>query len=220
MLPDPREDRQCPAPWRFPAATALFTAACLLVFALGAPAFDALSLDRQAVADGQWYRLLSGHLVHVNASHLVCDLLVFAVLGSMIERFGRLTWLLGWLASAVVVSLTVLWLRPGVGVYVGMSGIDTALFAAVAVTWIAEGGARRLVGAVALAGLLGKTAYESLTGQTLFATMPDGAVPVPAAHLAGGLVGMVWASAHLMLSKRSARQRVNPLRSAEEVAVS
>ena len=48
-----------------------------------------LQYDRQAVLAGAWWRCLTGHLVHWNTEHLVWDLLMFVVLGYLIERQSR-----------------------------------------------------------------------------------------------------------------------------------
>jgi membrane associated rhomboid family serine protease len=41
--------------------------------------------DRQAIGDGQWWRLLTGHLVHFTPRHLLCDVLAVGVAGWLIE---------------------------------------------------------------------------------------------------------------------------------------
>ncbi len=45
-------------------------------------AADLLQYNRQAMAEGQWWRHLTGYVTHWNAEHLFWDVLVFIVLGA------------------------------------------------------------------------------------------------------------------------------------------
>ncbi len=47
---------------------------------------DAGAASRDAVADGQWWTLLSANLLHGNPIHLLFNLVAFAVIGVLLER--------------------------------------------------------------------------------------------------------------------------------------
>jgi hypothetical protein len=82
--------------------------------------------------------------------------------------------------ATVVVSLAVLAAYPGLASYRGLSALDVALFALLA---LQLGGG---IGAALGALLAAKLGWEALTGAALFVGEPGaGAVLVPAAHLAG-----------------------------------
>jgi len=170
---------------------ALLLAGLALAVALAPGAAMYLEYDRGAIAAGQAWRLLTAHWAHWSWSHLAWDLLAFAALGLACERLSRGRFLACVAASALLVSLVVWWLLPGMQRYRGLSGIDSALLVLLAVSVMQqEAGSRRLVPAAwALVGFLAKVTYESVGGHALF--VPDGdAAVVPLAHLAGAGVGL------------------------------
>ena len=156
-----------------------------------------LQYDRQALMAGAWWRGLTGHLVHWNTEHLMWDLLMFVVLGYLIERqsHGRLLWL--WLGSAAAISAFVWFARPDVATYRGLSGIDTALFVYLAVMLVVDAVQHRQFGrglsaGMLLTGLAGKLLFESATGGTMFVdSHAAGFGVLIEAHLLGALVGIL-----------------------------
>lgn len=158
-----------------------------------------LQYDREAIAHGQLWRLVTCHLVHFGLEHFVWDTAVFVLL-------SVLCWRLGWkrclasLAAATLAIPAVLWmLQPELLTYRGLSGLDSALYvtAALALGQRLWRDGRRAWAAAAIgsvAALFAKVAYELATGQALFVDAASmGFVPVPLAHAAGGLAGMLAA---------------------------
>jgi rhomboid family GlyGly-CTERM serine protease len=149
-----------------------------------------LEYDRAALAAGEVWRLLTGHLAHWSAAHLAWDVIAFVALGALCERLGRARFLACVGAAALAVSLAVWWAMPGLDRYRGLSGLDSALFVLLAVSLVRDGDSRRLLaGAGGLAAFLVKLAWEGATGGALF-VHDAGLAPVPLAHLAGALVGL------------------------------
>lgn len=152
--------------------------------------------DRSAIAAGQWWRSLGGHLSHWSADHLLWDVAAFAVLGVLAETHSRRRFLLCAVAGAVAVSAAVWFLRPDLELYRGLSGIDSALFALVAATMVRDAVATRrplstVVGCAVLAGLGLKIAWELSLGTALFVDATTaGFESVPLAHAAGAVVGL------------------------------
>ena len=157
-----------------------------------------LEYDRAAIAGGELWRLVTGHLTHWSGEHLLWDLLVFAIAAAVWERQGKRRCLLACLVgSALAISLAIWLLLPQMTLYRGLSGIDCALVAAVAVDSIRQ--ARRQ-GRLGVAWLLGgvlaftsfKLVYELVTGLTLFVDgAADPAINVPLAHVLGGACGLL-----------------------------
>ena len=157
-----------------------------------------LEYDRTAIAAGELWRLVTGHWTHWSGEHLFWDLLVFIVAAGVWERQGkRRRLLVCLLGSALAISLAIWLLLPQMTFYRGLSGIDCALVAAVAVDSIRQARARGRLGvAWLLGGVLAftsfKLVYELVTGSTLFVDAASGpAVNVPLAHVLGGACGLL-----------------------------
>ena len=145
---------------------------------------------------GSWsaepWRLVTGHLVHADHRHLAWNLGAFLLLGGLAERWcGFTPWRLSGLllASALAIDL---WLRafePGLGHYAGLSGVLNGLFAALAIALWRQ--SRSPWALALLLGDLAKIAVEASLGGSLLAT--SSWQPVPGAHFAGLLAGVLWA---------------------------
>ena len=171
----------------------LLSALAVLVHLLpGAAAL--LQYERAEILRGQLWRLLTGHWTHTSPDHLVWDVVAFSALGVALAWRSRGLFWRTVIGSAAAISAALLLLAPQWHTYRGLSGIDSALFVALAVTLLAgERRADRLRGAAALLLFAGKVGFETLTGSALFTTpVPDHQV-VPLAHLVGASVGLVAA---------------------------
>ena len=179
------------------AAPLTWTLAAVAVVASMVPGLPGLlEYDTVALAHGEFWRMLTGHLCHWNLDHLFWDLSVFLGLGTMCEwrsRRGVLGCVVG---TAIATSGFMLVMLPEVPTYRGLSGIDTGLFTLLSVGMIVD--ARKeghrltqwTVTAMA-AGLFAKLVYEILTSATLFVNHDAASfIPISAAHLLGAIVGI------------------------------
>lgn len=160
------------------------------------PAVTLLEYQPAAVAAGQYWRLLTWHLVHWSNQHLLWDLLAFAILGALAEQHSRRLTVLALLGGALAISLAVPLIHPDLPSCRGLSGVDCALFGLVwwqclSTAWSQDDGPRTFLFALVGVGFLLKTLYEIRLGQALFAG--DGFVPLPVAHLVGLGVGLLVA---------------------------
>lgn len=156
------------------------------LFAALGPAPDTWVYDRVAISDGEWWRLLTGHLAHSDTSHLYWNLSAFLLLGWIVETRNRLTLLIG-LVSATIAVDAMLWIAlPGLFQYCGMSGVlNTLLLFALATLWRRSTALMlAMIGATSFA----KIVWELQAGQALVTETAWGSVPL--AHLAGWLIGM------------------------------
>lgn len=183
-------------------ASVLLAGAAALVQAVPA-AGSALELSRPALASGDAYRLITGHLAHWSWEHWFWDAIPLVIMTAVAARRAPARTALCLAVSALLVPLAVLAACPGITCYRGLSGIDAALYVFCGFTLIAEtrvAWRRRALG-LALAGFAAKCVYEALTGGAVFIDARAASiVTVPVAHLTGGLVG--WA-----LSRRHPRSR-------------
>lgn len=162
----------------------------------------ALVYERQATLSGEWYRLISGHLVHLDWSHLATNAGAFAALGWLFEKadFGgpvRLAALL--VCSAFAVSATLVLAYPATSLYCGFSACLNALYMATALglwrqtrdaTWIA----------LALLAPM-KVGWEWMFGSLVSSGLAW--PPHSGAHMAGLAVGFTWFAA------RPLKNRIN-----------
>ncbi len=181
---------------RTPYVTLLLAGAAWCIHA--APwASELLQYERGAVAAGDTWRAVTCHLTHVSGAHLLWDLLAFVLLGGLVETWNRRRFVACLAVASVAVTAAVVAWAPAIDTYRGLSGIDSALFVLLAGHVL--GGAvamRDRVGIVACsalgAGFLAKVGWEVATGTTVFVdSAAAGMVPVPVAHAAGALVGLV-----------------------------
>ena len=178
---------------RLPGVSLLLAALALLVYA--SPSLTNL-LEWSDTTRGAW-RLMTCHWTHFSGEHLFWDTLMFAVLGSIAELRSRRGMVLCVGGSALAIGLSVNTGLADLSAYRGLSGVDSALFVLVAVHELIRGlrSADHPTVACAIIGLVlfgGKTAFEIVTGGTLFVDVASlGVAPVPVAHAVGGAVGLL-----------------------------
>lgn len=173
----------------------LIIAGMALALGLSPTASAALELSREALSRGELWRLFTGHLVHFNTEHLLWDVAVWVLLGTVLEKDGRRRLAATLVASALACSAAVLLCKPTIGIYRGLSGIDSALFGLFAGDLILGYRNRgrtlaRVLAGIAFLGFAAKTAWEASAQTTVFASSGGDFVPVPAAHLAGIVTGI------------------------------
>lgn len=156
----------------------------------------ALEYAREAVRDGETWRLLTCHLVHWTPRMAAMDLGALLVLGLWLESRRPALLLLTMAAGAASTSAAIHLLSPSVSVYRGASGIDSALFAAAAAEIIFASRSKAAVrlAAAALGIFLAKVSWEAATGTAIAAgPLPSGVRVAPEAHLAGAIAGALSA---------------------------
>lgn len=161
--------------------------------------FDALVLERAAVAGGQWWRLWSGHLAHLDGRHATINLLALALLAVAAARLRSLPALLGMsLLLMPLVSLGLLQAAPELQWYAGLSGLLHAWAA-----WLLLRYAGPL-GAAGLCVLAAKLLWEALSPGDANAAFPV----VLEAHRIGALAGLLLATP--MVIRRARRAGLDP----------
>lgn len=158
--------------------------------------------DRVALQNGEYWRLISGHLVHLSWAHLWPNLAALAVIGALFDdTFRARDWVLAGLVSAAAIDAGLYVLDPHVQWYVGLSGVLHGFVAAGAVEWILR---RQTLGWVLAIGLVGKLIYEQTVGAMPFSTGLGGDVIV-AAHLYGAASAAAWAAVTHFVRDRASR---------------
>ena len=151
-----------------------------------------LELDRLRIAEGEWWRLLSGNLVHYGFYHLLMNLAALLVCGYVFFLRCNL-WLYGGLLlfSGLCVGLGVYWGTPELMFYRGLSGVLHGLiifgflFSFKQTPWI---------NGIGLMLVIGKLIHEQSAAYQ--ATDLQQLLPVPVvvdAHLYGAVSGLLFA---------------------------
>jgi len=164
--------------WEFPFAVALI---CVVAAAWGDIARELLRYDRPAIADGEVWRLLSGHFVHLGYQHLALNLAGLALVWFLVgRRFGTRQWSLLATICIAVMSTAFWFLDADMHWYVGLSGLLHGLLVAGAMRGIPSLPWESVTICILVAA---KLAYEQLVG------------PLPGSELAAG--GAVVVNSHL-----------------------
>ena len=158
-------------------------------FAGGAQVFAPLAYHRSSILRGEGWRLLTGHLVHANASHLFWNLGATALVGLAVARaLSARSWLAGALAVALGSSAAVLLFQPQVRVMTGLSGLLHGLLAAGAAADVRRG---ERLGWLFLGALAAKVGWEQIAGPMALTRRALGDEIALGGHAFGALIGLV-----------------------------
>jgi len=162
-------------------------AIALLLQLAGPGVSQAMRYQRDAILNGELWRLLTGQLVHLGWAHLVPNLVALALIVALFARMLRpRSW--GWIyaGSFLGTSLGLLAFEPTLQWYVGLSGALHGLFAAGTVVSLR----RRERGApLLLLALLAKLGWEQWVGSVPGSAEWIGGTVITAAHLYGTIGG-------------------------------
>ena len=173
------------------------SALLVLLYLAGDRVELALRYQRQEVLQGEWWRLLTAHLVHGSLRHLVLNIAGLYLVASLLRKdFSRSEWMAVVAAVCTAIGSGFIWLNPDLQWYVGLSGVLHGCLAAGAIVWWRS--ERPLLAAALTALLLVKLSWEQLHGALPLA----GALPVIVdAHLYGAIGGALAALA--IIARRS-----------------
>ncbi len=162
-------------------------AVSLLLQLAGPGINNALRYQRDAILEGELWRLLTGQLVHLGWAHLLPNLLALALITALFGRmFPPRHWAWICTGSFLGTALGLLAFEPTLQWYVGLSGALHGLFAAGTVISLRqhERGAQLL-----LLALLVKLGWEQLAGSVPGSAEWIGGTVITAAHLYGAMGG-------------------------------
>lgn len=176
------------AHWQVPLVFAL---AGVVVAAFGDDGSELLRYDRVAIADGEYWRLVTGHFVHLGYRHLLLNLAGLLLVWLLIGRHhSTRQWYVVSTTSIAIMSLGFWLLDADMRWYVGLSGLLHGLLLAGAIT-----GIRSLPGEsmVICAVVVGKLLYEQLVGPLPGSESVAGGTVIVNAHLYGAAGGALAA---------------------------
>lgn len=174
--------------WRLPAAMAGVAVAIAL---LGDDGRELFRYDRNAIASGEVWRLLTGHFAHLGVAHLLMNaaglVLVWVLVGAAASQTG---WLLVTFVLVATIDLGFWFLDPQLNWYVGLSGL---LHGLLVYGLVLEWKAARLEHGLLLLGIGAKLIYEQVSGPLPGSAETASGPVVVNAHLYGAIGGLAVA---------------------------
>lgn len=169
-----------------------FLAICALLIALESLGDEGrllLRYERALVAQGQWWRLLTGHIVHLGWTHLALNLMGLALMWALFfPDYSVRGWAVILLCSLVTIDAAFFFIERDVRWYVGLSGLLHGVMAAGTIAYVR----RREPGAwVLVPFLIGKLIYEQFVGTMPYSLDSAGGPVVVDAHLYGVLGAVI-----------------------------
>lgn len=156
------------------------------VLGLGDSVTASLRYDRMAIAAGGWWRLLTAHLVHLDAHHLILNELGLVLMWSLFAQdYDAVEWCVIVCSGALAISSGLWWLSPHVSWYVGASGVLHSVMAAGTAKHLAERAWDRWI---LLLCLCSKVVWERFPGHAQPLIVVD-------AHLYGAIAGFTVGAA-------------------------
>ncbi len=171
-------------PWRTLILSLL--ASGLYLFFGSAP--ESLIYSREAIQQGEWWRLISGHWVHSDHQHALWDIAALLIIGAMTEHYLKQNLFPILIASSAIISAWLWFFMPEISHYCGLSGILHSLL----VIGFYQLRQRHHVHEFFIIILLsiGKTIFELIHGAAIFTNTVWPALPE--SHLAGIIFAMIY----------------------------
>lgn len=177
-----------PAARLWSAVAALLLVAALLQASGLAPA---LRYSRDAIAAGEFWRLITGHLLHLGPTHFALNAMGTVLVAALVgPQLRPLSWAGVWLICALSVSAGLWFLHTGLGWYVGLSGVLHGLIVAGAVAGLGDY-RERLFAAAVVAAIAAKLGWEYWSGVMPGTAALAGGSVITEAHLYGAFGGLI-----------------------------
>ncbi len=166
-----------------------------------------LRYERNSVAAGEIWRILTSNFIHLSWGHLALNLAGLLLIGWLFAaRFSPWYWVTAVLVCSLSTGFGLYFLSPEVFWCVGLSGTLHGLIVVGTIDWIKQGDR---LGIVLLIGIGAKLLWERLYGGSPLSVEITGGAIVTDAHIWGAsgaiilfLISMIW---NCVLSSRSSQ---------------
>lgn len=175
-----------------PSVTLAIVAGALLV--ASAPALQPfLIYDRDLIFAGEFWRMFTGHWVHLSTRHLILDVCSLAILGSLLETRNQPAFRNFILIAPWLISVASLIFAPDMQRYYGLSALATAAWTFLAAEIYFEQKSPWIPLAM-FAAAAAKILFELHTSASLFIPFHTPEIRIATtSHLTGALLGPFFA---------------------------
>jgi len=188
-----------------PAVIALLS---IVIAFSGESVTELLRYDATAIGNGEIWRIITAHFVHLSLPHLWLNLGgLFLVFAFFAQCVSIKYWLICLMLNAIGISLFVYYLNPEILWYVGLSGILHGLFI---LGGIADIHYRKWEGIGFTVIILGKVIYEQFYGPLPGSEETAGGPVLVDAHFYGAIIGLILSIPLLFNSRLSTKLRNSP----------
>lgn len=184
-----------------PASAMVIALLMILLQAFGSGCFEALRFDHQSIASGQWWRLLTGNLVHWTWVHCAMNVAGLVMLAFIFSRDFEWHWpLLVLVVASISVGAGLYFFDPAIRYYAGFSGVlHGLLYFAVIAGWRRAPSIHLLVLAILIMRLF---LEQGANYDINYLKNWIGVSVATGAHLAGAVSGGFLAIINLILRDR------------------
>ncbi len=158
--------------------------------------------EREALDSGEFWRLITAHLVHLGWGHLWLNLAALVMMAVLFDALMTASdWILASVLCALSIDIGLYLFQPEVPWYVGLSG---ALHGLMIVGAFALCRSDAPLGYALLLGVAGKLIWEQLVGPLPFSESTSGGPVLVDAHLYGTIGGLLTQLIRMVQRRRVA----------------
>ena len=157
---------------------------------MGEEAFRELGrYDREALIGGEYWRLVTGHLVHLSWGHVWLNLAALIVMAFLFDSLMTARdWIVATTASALAIDAGLFLFEPQVVWYVGLSGSLHGIMIVGAVAMLRS---QSKLAIALLVGVVCKLIWEQTSGPIPFSEATSGGNVLVDAHFYGSIGGVL-----------------------------
>jgi len=171
--------------------------AFLSEYFLGELFTDSFVYQRQLITEGEIWRLITGHILHTNAYHLLINLAGLFMLWALHGHFYHIkNYTALFLFCALFTSIGIYYFDPSLRQYVGLSGVLHGIFVFGAIMDIK---AKDKTGYLLFLGVWLKIAHEQIYGASADVSHLIEASIAINAHLWGALGGLLFSLIYIFM---------------------
>ncbi|MEA3374425.1 MAG: rhombosortase [Campylobacterota bacterium] len=148
-----------------------------------------LIYERDAILDGELWRLFTSHFIHFSELHLGLNIMAFGIIGWIMEERSYPGYALLIFLMSFLIGVGMILFKPDMQYYGGLSGIAHGALVYLALFGLEESKPWNKVSYLVLASVLIKVGIELFTGNLLtYAT--ETFIPIPLSHMIGIFVAL------------------------------